>query len=587
MERDLSQSRILCKAGLLAGLDRERGGVTALRRPPVAGAVSKQRRYPSGGTFVKVRGDMADRDKAFFGHPAGLKTLFFTEMWERFSYYGMRAFLILYLAAPESLGGKGMFELDKLGEQVANPAASAIVGMLGASGYLLGLPGGWIADRFLGQRKAVMLGGLGIAIGNTLLAIPGLGDAFYIGLIFIAFGTGFLKPNISSLVGQLYGEHDVRRDSGYTIYYMGINIGATLAPFACGYLATDTDFRAFLTEKGIDPNLCWNFAFGAAAIGMVGGLVQFVVGQKVLGEAGKHPTIPTDPVIANRDRNVLKGVVAALVGLGVLIAVAQPSGDVISNTMLIGLIIGSVVLFFGLYRSGRDAQEKRQILAMIPLYIGAIGFSGIFEQAPTTLNIFADKYTSRELLGMDIPAPYYQSVNAIFIVGLAPVIAYLWVRLARAKKEPSSVNKFAIGMLLLAAAFVVMLPASGATSQSPVSGGFLIGLYFFYTLAELCISPVGLSSMSKLAPKRLGGMVMGIWFLGTAIGIYLAGRATTISSGRSFAFLFNVLMIASVVMALGLFVIAPRIRRMMAKGGPAVPVDPPVELPKATVVEKD
>ncbi len=536
-----------------------------------------------------VRREMArDPDKAFFGHPAGLRTLFFTEMWERFSYYGMRAFLILFLAAPKSLGGMDMFELDKVGEQVPSPGASAIVGMFGASVYLLGLPGGWIADRFLGQRKAVMLGGLGIAIGNAILAIPGLGDGFYIGLIFIAFGTGFLKPNISSLVGQLYGEHDVRRDSGYTIYYMGINIGATLAPFACGYLATDDDFRAFLTSKGWDPNLCWNFAFGAAAIGMVGGLIQFVIGQRVFGEAGKHPTIPTDPALAKRDRTILIAVLAALAGLGLLIAIARPSGDVISNSMGIGLIIGSVVLFFVLYRAGRDASEKRRILAMIPLYIGAIGFFGIFEQAPTTLNIFASKYTSRDLLGMDVPAPYYQSVNAIFIVALAPVMAYLWVRLARAKKEPSSVNKFGIGMLLVAMAFVVMLPASGVDQTGGVVSGFyLIGLYFFYTVAELCISPVGLSSMSKLAPKRLGGMVMGTWFLGTAIGIYLAGRATAISSGESFTFLFSFLMISAVVMAIALFLIAPRIRRMMEKDAAAAPpADAPVALPIAKVEKK-
>ncbi len=533
-----------------------------------------------------VRREMArDPDKAFFGHPAGLRTLFFTEMWERFSYYGMRAFLILFLAAPKSLGGMDMFELDKGGKQVATPGAAAIVGMFGASVYLLGLPGGWIADRFLGQRKAVILGGLGIAIGNAILAIPGLGDGFYVGLVFIAFGTGFLKPNISSLVGQLYGDHDVRRDSGYTIYYMGINIGATIAPFVCGYFAADPDFRAFLLKKDIDPNLCWNFAFGAAAIGMVAGLIQFVVGQRVFGDAGKHPTIPTDPKIAQRDRSILIGVIAALVGLGVLIGVARPSGDVISNAMGIGLIIGSVVLFFVLYRAGRDATEKRRILAMIPLYIGAIGFFGIFEQAPTTLNTFADKYTERELLGMEIPSPYYQSVNAIFIVALAPVMAYLWVRLARARKEPSAVNKFAIGMLLVAMAFVVILPVSGVDQTGgQVSGFYLIGLYFFYTLAELCISPVGLSSMSKLAPKRLGGMVMGTWFLGTAIGIYLAGRATAISSGKSYTFLFVFLLVAAVVMAVALFAIAPMIRKMMDKDAVALPpVEPPVTLPVAKI----
>ena len=532
-----------------------------------------------------------DPNRAFFGHPKGLATLFFTEMWERFSYYGMRAFLILYLAAPEDLGGKGMF-IIKNGEPEASAAAGAIVGMFGASVYLLGLPGGWIADRFLGQRKAVLLGGIGIALGNAVLALPGIGDGFYIGLVLIAFGTGFLKPNISSLVGQLYSEKDIRRDAGYTIYYMGINIGATIAPFICGYLATDADFRAFLAGNGIDPNVCWNAAFAAAALGMVGGLVQYVLGQRSMGDVGKHPTVPTDPKIANRDRNVLKAIGVTIAALLVVILVAKPSQAVITETMGIGLVLGSIALFYGLYRSARDAKERRSIIAMIPLYIGAIGFFGIFEQAPTTLNVYANSYTEPELLGLEIPPPWYQSVNAIFIVAFAPVMAYVWVRLARAKKEPTSVNKFALGMLFLAVAFVVMLPTSGASSTNRVSGGYLIGLYFFYTVAELFISPVGLSSMSKLAPARLGGMVMGIWFLGTAIGIYLAGRATAISAGFSYDVLFVFLMVASVVMALGLFVVAPRIKKMMGAdahaSGPADKSEKaePEPLPTAKVVEK-
>jgi len=533
-----------------------------------------------------------DPDRAFFGHPRGLATLFFTEMWERFSYYGMRAFLILYLAAPEALGGKGMF-IVKNGQNEASAAAGAIVGMFGASVYLLGLPGGWIADRFLGQRKAVFLGGIGIAVGNAILAIPGLGDAFYLGLIAIAFGTGFLKPNISSLVGQLYDEKDVRRDSGYTIYYMGINIGAAIAPIACGYLATDPDFRAFLTGKGIDPNLCWNFAFAAAALGMIGGVVQFASGTRHLGDAGAHPSVPSDSKIASRDRTVLKVIIAALVVLGVVVALAKPSQPVITEVMGIGLVLGSIALFYGLYHSARDAKEKRGILAMIPLYIGAIGFFGIFEQAPTTLNTFAESYTERMLFGLEIPAPYYQFVNAGFIVMLAPVVAYLWVRLARAGKEPTSVNKFAMGMVILALAFVVMLPTAGASGTNRVSGMYLVGLYFFYTVAELFISPVGLSSMSKLAPKRLAGMVMGIWFLGTAIGIYLAGRASAISAGKSFDFLFKFLMVASLVLAAALFVVAPRIRKMMGKDdhahGPADKSEKaePEPLPTARVHKDD
>jgi proton-dependent oligopeptide transporter, POT family len=443
--------------------------------------------------------------------------------------------------------------------------AGAIVGMFGASVYLLGLPGGWIADRFLGQRKAVLIGGIGIALGNAVLAIPNIGELFYIGLVLIAFGTGFLKPNISALVGQLYREGDVRRDAGYTIYYMGINIGATLAPFVCGYLAQHSDFRALLVENGFDPNLGWSLAFGASAIGMVLGLVQYIAMNKWLGDAGKHPTIPEDPRRAARDRNVLAVIGAAIVAIGVLVVFAKPSGDMIANTMGIGLILGSIALFYGLYHSARDAKERRGILAMIPLYLGAISFFAIFEQAPTTLNFYANSIVERELFGVEIPASFYQSVNAIFIVMFAPVFAAIWVGLGRRRKEPTSVSKFAIGMVLLSLAFVVMIPVSDASPSNQVSGMWLIGLYFFFTLAELCISPVGLSSMSKLAPARLGGMVMGIWFLGTAIGIYLAGRATEISAGKGYSYLFTFLLISSLVVAAVLFVVSPRVKRMMGK----------------------
>ena len=528
-----------------------------------------------------------DKDRAFFGHPAGLSTLFFTEMWERFSYYGMRAFLIYYLTKPIAVGAKGMLDAP----------AGAIVGMFGASVYLLALPGGWIADRFIGQQRAVVVGGVGIAIGNGLLALPTTSDLpFYLGLICIAFGTGLLKPNVSTIVGQLYAPGDVRRDSGYTIYYMGINIGATAAPLVCGWLAGEgiasETFRGFLTDHGIDPNLCWHFAFGAAALGMVGGLIQYTLGMRRLGDAGKHPTMPEDPARAARDRKVLAAIGVALAILATVVITTRPSGDTIRDTMGIGLVLGSVALFYGLYVSARDVAEKRGILAMIPLYLGAIGFFGIFEQAPTTLSLFATDLTHRDLLGINIPASYYQSVNGFFIVLLAPLFAWIWVKLAKAHKEPSSVNKFAIGMALLAVSFVVMLPTlstvpdvipqGGVTEAQKVSGGYLISLYLLYTMAELCLSPVGLSSMSKLAPRRLAGMVMGTWFLGTAIGIYLAGRATAISAGNGYGYLFKFLIIASLVMSAALFAVAPTIRKMMSKGDG--PDEPPV-LPKATAAE--
>ena len=546
---------------------------------------------------------MADRDRAFFGHPLGLANLFFTEMWERFSYYGMRAFLIFYLAAPKAAGGQGMFDAIKTDEPSA--AAGALVGMFGASVYLLGLPGGWIADRFLGQRKAVIVGGIGIALGNAILAIPGIGDLFYLGLVVIAIGTGFLKPNISSLVGQLYKAGDPRRDGGYTIYYMGINIGAFFAPLVAGYFAMSESFRKWTLAQGMDPGLWWNIAFGVTAIGMVLGLIQFIAMKSSLGGAGEHPTVPSDPREAKRDVTILQIVIMAFVAIGVAVAVLKPSGAIIKEAMGIGLLIGSVVLFTMLYKGAKNDSERRGILAMIPLYIGAIAFFAIFEQAPTTLNIFADTLTRDKVLGIDFPTTWYQSVNSVFIVLLAPVFAWLWVFLSRKGKEPSSVNKFAIGMCFIAVAFLVMLPAgdarpvvraaaaeaggAGAITDpgNLVSGFHLIGLYFFYTVAELCISPVGLSSMSKLAPKRLGGMVMGIWFLGTSIGIYLAGRATSISSGRGFNFLFVFLIIAALVVAAALFVVAPRIKKMMDSEPKSEPVPDPEPLPTARVVDKE
>jgi POT family proton-dependent oligopeptide transporter len=500
------------------------------------------------------------RDTAFFGHPIGLATLFFTEMWERFSYYGARALLIIYMTSRLDVGGLGM----------TVTAAGLVMALYLSSVYLLSLPGGWIADRFLGQHGAVTLGGLGIAAGNAMLAMPT--DAlFYPGLAAIALGTGLLKPNISTIVGQLYDAKDIRRDSGFTIYYMGINIGAWGAPLVCGYLAQSDGFRGFLQGHGIDPNWCWHFGFGAAAVGMIAGVIQFLGTRRWLGEAGRHPHIPSDPARAAFDRRVLAGIIGALGAVIALFAVVSATGavsvgaDTIVDVFGVGLALGSIALFYGLFTSARDAGERRRVVAMIPLFLGSIAFFGIFEQASTTLSVFAEKLTSRQLLGLNVEASYYQSVNSFFIVMLlGPLFAWMWIRLARINKEPSSVTKFAIGMVLVALSFVVMLPTLPAVMHGgTTSGGYLIALYFFSTCSELCISPVGLSSMSKLAPKRLAGMVMGTWFLGAANGNYLAGRAAGFSEQRGFSFLFYFLIISSLVVATALFVVSPKIRRMM------------------------
>ena len=526
-----------------------------------------------------------DRDRAFFGHPIGLSTLFFTEMWERFSYYGMRAFLIFYLTAKVSAGG---LELDA-------GAAGIVYALYTSSVYMLSLPGGWIADRFLGQRRAVTLGGLAILIGNTLLAVPFSG-LVYPSLAIIAIGTGLLKPNISTLVGQLYGKEDIRRDAGYTIYYLGINIGAFFAPLACGFLAQSETFQSFLKDSvGIDPSLCWHIAFGAVAVGMAAGLAQYTLFSKWLGEAGLHPTIPPEPAKAARDRSVLVAICGALGGLLALFVLltllgVSVSGDLIANIFGVGLLVGAVVLFIGMIYSARDADEKKRIIAMIPLFLGAVVFFGTFEQAGSTLNLFAEQGVERI-----VPASYFQTINAGFILLLAPAFAWLWLKLAKAGKEPSSVNKFGWGMLLTAAAFAVLLPtltnmgiikslATGysgadlerATGGWRVSSLYLFALYFFQTASELCISPVGLSSMNKLAPTRMAGMVMGTWFLATSIGNYLAGRAAGLTADKGFGFLFWLLIIVSIGVAAALFAIAPAVKRMM--GAPTV-----APLPKATV----
>ena len=528
-----------------------------------------------------------DNDTAFFGHPRGLSTLFFTEMWERLSYYGARAFLAIYMVKPVALGGRGM----------SDAATATVMALYLSSVYLLSLPGGWVADRFLGQRKSVTIGGICITIGNAMLA---MNDAmFYPGLVMICLGTGFLKPNVSTIVGQLYKPDDIRRDAGFTIYYMGINIGAFFAPFVGMFIAQSESCRTFLQGHGIDPNLCWKLGFGIVAVGMSFGVVQYLAGYHKLGEAGLHPTIPTDPRRAVRDRVVLVGIGVGLVGLvGGAVAidrfVTPLSGDLLSGVFGVGLAIAAVAIFVGFYKTARDAGERKRVTAMIPLFLGSIVFFGVFEQASTTLSLFAERLVNRTYLGLHVVSSAYQFINSAFIIGMASLFAWMWLRLAKAGKEPSTVNKFGIGLVFTAVSFVVMLPS--VATIAPVDGvnadylfafpfrtvspNYLIALYFFSTCAELCISPVGLSSMSKLAPPRIAGMVMGTWFLGTAIGNFLAGQAAGLSAAHGYAFLFYTLIITSLVFALAMFVVAPPIKRMLGRdSAEAAP------LPEARAVE--
>ncbi len=320
-----------------------------------------------------------DQDTGFFGHPSGLSTLFFTEMWERLSFYGARAFLAIYMTKEVALGGRGM----------SDAAAGAVLALYLSSGYLLSLLGGWIADRFLGQRKAVTVGGIGIVVGNAMLAAPS-DDLFYPGLVIVAIGTAFLKPNVSTIVGQLYSPEDNRRDSGYTIYYMGINVGAGLAPLVGTLMAQSPGFRHLLANHGIDPNLCWKLAFAVPAIGMAVGLIQYAFGSRKLGDAGLRPTVPSNPAKAARDRKVLVGIVGGIVGLAVVgFAIDRfvhpvTKGELV-NAFGVALLVTAVAIFIGFHRTARDAGERQRVIAMIPLFIGCVAFFALFEQAASTL----------------------------------------------------------------------------------------------------------------------------------------------------------------------------------------------------------
>ncbi|MCY3545318.1 MAG: peptide MFS transporter [Gemmatimonadetes bacterium] len=439
-------------------------------------------------------------------HPRGLMTLFFTEMWERFSYYGMRALLILYLAETTIGQNPGM------GLDVAT--AGAIYGLYTGLVYLLGLPGGWVADQLWGQRKAVFVGGCIIAAGHFSMAVPNDFN-FFLGLILIVIGTGLLKPNVSSVVADLYPEGGARRDAGFSIFYMGINVGAFAGPLICGWLGQDYN---------------WHWGFSAAGFGMVLGLIQFRLGYGRLGDAGVLRSERTPQEIASLSRRFFGGCAAlalALVAFGVL--VSRGSIPVTLTQIAGGLawVIGGVVLVYFVYLmffGGHDVVERKKIAAIFWFALLAVIFWSGFEQAGSSLNLFAENYTDRTIGSWSYPASWLQSVNAFFIVCLAPVFGWLWVWLANRNANPSTAVKFALGLLGLAAGFfVIAWGAANATPDSPVSASWLIVMYFLHTVGELALSPVGLSAVTKLAPPNRISQMMGLWFVATSLGNVVAG----------------------------------------------------------------
>jgi len=486
----------------------------------------------------------------WFGHPRGLSTLFFTELWERFSYYGMRALLVLFMTAAAVEGNSGL----NFGEG----KAGAIYGLYTFFVYVLALPGGWIADNIWGQRKAVFIGGCIIALGHFTMAGPlvGLPDqfSFFVGLMLIAMGTGLLKPNVSTMVGDLYPEGGARRDAGFSIFYMGINLGAFAGPILTGWLGETYN---------------WHYGFSIAGLGMVLGLIQYRLGTKYLGDAGLLTTNQTPEQIRKKTQltySLLAGSFLVAVIAGTLL-LQRLSLEVLAMWLGYSVIVIAVVFFLYLLIFTDHTQlEKKRLIVIFWLFIlSAIFWSG-FEQAGSSLNIFARDSTDRVLGGWELPASWLQSVNSTFIIILAPVFGSLWITLARLQRNPSIPVKFALGLLGLAAGFfVIAWGAANAQNGSLVSPVWLVVMYFLHTVGELSLSPVGLSSITKLAPSGRVGQMMGVWFIGTALGNLfaglVAGQLETLAPAELFGNVAIIIGISGIVALLAF----PLIRRLMGE----------------------
>jgi len=450
----------------------------------------------------------SNHEKLIFGHPIGLFVLFLTEMWERFSYYGMRAILFLYMIEQVSKGGM----------QLSDKEAGAIYGIYTASVYLLSLPGGWLADNVFGQKKAIFYGGIIIIIGHLILAIPGNNIIFYIGLCIVSIGTGALKPNISSLVGELYPEGGARRDAAFSIFYMGINLGGAFGMIIVGYLG----------EK-----INWHFGFGAAAVGMLLGMFIFkILGKKYLAPYGllkSKEVIEVKNEVKNKNKYISLALISSLIillcCLQIFKVIDLTTAPGLAQAM--GIIIVSVAAFYFIFiliAGGLRIEEKRRVLVMIIFFIAAALFWAGYEQGGSSLNTFSERYTDRFIFNWEMPASWMQALQSVFVISLAPIIAIIWTYLGKKNKNPSAPIKFASGLIILGVGFFIMFFASKLVlAGNKVSPLWLTSAFFFSVVGELCLSPVGLSFYTKLSPKRFVSQLMGIWFVGASLGNLIAG----------------------------------------------------------------
>ncbi|MES2068862.1 MAG: peptide MFS transporter [Pseudomonadota bacterium] len=487
-------------------------------------------------TDVDIRGTApAER------HPPALPVLFFTEMWERFSYYGMRALLVLYL-----VNAVGYTRSDALA------LYATYTGLV----YLSPLLGGYLADRYFGRRKAILIGGITMAIGHFTMAFEPL---LHLSLGLLIIGNGFFKPNISTLLGSLYRENDPRRDGGFTIFYMGVNLGAFLSPLVAGTLG----------EK-----VGWHYGFASAGVGMCLGIAQFLWGQHKLGTAGlpegKSKLDRTDWLHILVIAFGMIPFVYAMMGVWSLIGPAWNSLPLAAKLVIeVGIV---AALWFG---SGALSSKKaktetpltrdewQRIFAILIMGFFVVFFWMGFEQAGGTMNLFADKQTDRHLGGWEIPASYFQAINPMGIVLMGPILAMLWTRLDQSRFKLAAPAKMGIGMIILGLGFIVLAIAqTEADTIGKVGPQWLFCVYLLHTIGELCLSPVGLSMVTKLAPARVAAMMMGIWYLANAFANYLAGTLEEILKGSSFP-LYWFLVGSSVGAGIILLLITPLIKKLM------------------------
>lgn len=444
-----------------------------------------------------------DSDQSFFGHPKGLSTLFFTEMWERFSYYGMRAILLLYMVASVNEGGMGLND----------QTAGAIYGLYTMFVYLLALPGGWLADKFFGLRKSVFYGGCVIALGHFCMAIPSA-QTFFIGLMLIVIGTGLLKPNISSMVGELYPPTEqARRDSGFTLFYAGINLGAALAPLITGYLGEKVN---------------WHYGFGAAGLGMVLGLIQYKLTEKNLGNAGL-PATEASPTTTSSGA-ITKGLIIfglSLIALLILLFTDTIYLDPIVMARILGYVIPVSAMGYFIYVllfQDLNKDEQKKVIAIAVFFLATGLFYAGYEQQGSSLNLFAERYTNMFIGAFEMPASWMQTVPPVAVITFSMVFAWLWVWLDKRNMNPSTPVKLSLGLLFMGLGYAVMMGASlivmGGDKPLPT---WLVFTYILHTFGEICLYPVGLSAVTKLAPKKLTGQLMGVFFIALAYGNLIAG----------------------------------------------------------------